>query len=192
MGKLIVSNVVSLDGHYLRLDGSPVPIPYDEALDSYGLELLREAGTLLLGRKTFELFRDYWPPVAGNAEAGASQREISRLNNAIDKVVISDALAPDPTRPWGETRIIGRAGAAEAVAELKRQSSKDILVFGSRTMWNGLQAHGLVDEIHLLVGPALLGGEAPLFTGTQPVLLTLIDAHREGTDYLIARYGVRQ
>jgi len=74
--------------------------------------------------------------VADDPDATPLQREISHLDNAIEKVVISDSLTPEETDPWRNTRIIGRADAHERIAELKGQTGKDILVFGSRTLWN--------------------------------------------------------
>lgn len=72
------------------------------------------------------------------------EREVSRLNSAIDKVVVSDSLTPDQTAPWPNTHIVSRGDAHEKIAELKRGPGRDILVFGSHTLWNDLLAHDLV------------------------------------------------
>ena len=94
------------------------------------------------------------------------EREISRRNNAIEKIVVSDTLRPEETAPWTETtRILPRAAALQEVAELKHGSGGDILVFGSATMWNELLQAGLVDELHVMVGPALLGSGTPAYVG---------------------------
>jgi dihydrofolate reductase len=154
MRKLIITNIVSLDGFYEGPDGNAMALPMDHSFDSYNVERLREADTLLLGRNTYEGFKGFWPQVGDDPAAAAEQlgipveyldtpihREISRLENAIDKVVVSDSLATDQTDPWRDTtRIFRRADAHELIAELKRGSGGDILVFGSRTLWNDLLA----------------------------------------------------
>jgi dihydrofolate reductase len=103
-------------------------------------------------RTTFEGFKGFWPSVADDPKATPTQREISRLDNAIDKVVISDSLTPEQTEPWRNTRIISRADAHQQIAELKRQKGKDILVFGSHILWNDLLAHDLGGWLTIIFG----------------------------------------
>jgi dihydrofolate reductase len=200
MRKLLVSNATSLDGYY-EGPGKNVMVlfdyrwdyPADESFDVYNVERLRAADTLLLGRTSYEGFKGFWPPVADDPNATPIQREISRLNNAIDKVVISDSLTSEETAPWHNTRVIGRAEAHEQIAELKGQSGKDILVFGSRTLWNDLLANDLVDDLHLMIGPVVLGAGTPLFDGQPAVSLRLIDTRTwDGSGNVLIRYEVRQ
>ncbi len=192
MRKLIVCNIISLDGYYEGPGKNVMALPFDEGFDRYNVERLRAADTLLLGRTSFEGFRSYWPPVADDPDARPVVREISRRNTAIDKVVISDSLTPEQTEPWHNTRIIKRAAAHRQIAELKRQPGQDILVFGSHTLWNDLLAGGLVDELHLMIGPALLGGGTPVFAGRAPVALRLLESHPlERSELVLSRYGVR-
>ena len=199
MRKLIVCNIMSLDGYYegpgkdvmALFDYRWEAYPEDESFDVYNAERLRLAGTLLLGRTSYEGFKGYWPPVAEDPNAMPVQREISRLNNAIEKIVISDSLTPEETEPWRNTRIIRRADAHEQIAELKRQTGKEILVFGSHTLWNDLLANDLVDELHLMIGPVVLGAGTPLFDGRPPISLRLIDTRTwDGSGNVLVRYEV--
>jgi dihydrofolate reductase len=200
MRKLIVSNIMSLDGYYEGLGKNVMVLfdyrwevyPMDESFDVYNAERLRAADTLLLGRVSYDGFKSFWPSVADDPNATPIQREISRLNNAIDKVVVSDSLTSEETDPWHEnTRIIRRAEAHEQLAELKRQPGKDILVFGSHTLWNDLLANDLVDELHLMIGPVVLGAGTPVFDGQPAVSLRLIETRTwDGSGNVLVQYEV--
>src|ERR671915_652344 len=103
MRKLIVTNIVSLDGFSTGPGANVMAMPMDHAFDSYNAERLRAADTLLLGRTTYEGFKLYWPGIADDPAADAVNQEISRLNGAIEKLVVSDSLTPDQTDPWRDT-----------------------------------------------------------------------------------------
>ncbi len=192
MRKLIVCNIMSLDGYYTGPGGNIMVMPMDEAFDAYNAERLRAADTLLLGRSSYEGFKGFWPSVADDPNATPTNREISRRNNEIGKVVISDSLTPEQTEPWRNTRIIGRADAHERIAELKGQPGGDILVFGSHTLWKDLLAAGLVDELHLMIGPVVVGAGTPMFDAQPSPPLRLIDTRTwDGSGNVLVRYAAR-
>ncbi len=191
MAKLIVTNIVSLDGYYDGPGGNVMVLPMDHRFDEYNVERLREAEVLLLGRNCYDMFRGFWPAVAEHQEATAAHRELSRLENAIDKVVVSDSIEPAQTDPWQDTtRIVRRPDARGYVADLKRQRTGDILVFGSRTLWNDLLAAGLVDELHLMVGCVVLGDGTPTFADPAAVSLRLLGVRTfDDSSNVLVRYA---
>ena len=194
MRKIIVYNVISLDGYHTG-PGNDVSVMFPmmgKVFDSYNAELLRTADLFLVGRISFELFQSFWPKVAENPtsdEWTPEQRELSQAGKSVKAIVVSDTL----TGNWPDIRIIRRADAYQQIAELKRQTGKDILMTGSRTLWNDLLAHDLVDEIHLLIGNRVLGEGVPVFVGKTPVSLRLIDVRKwEDSDNVLLRYEVRR
>lgn len=187
---LVVTNIISADGFYSGPNDDIMAMPFDTTFSDYNAERLRAADTLLLGRRSFEGFRDYWPSIADDPDQPPVEREISRLDNAIDKVVISDTLTDDNLGPWRDTtRIVRRADAHDAVRDLKRGPGREILMFGSHVLWNDLLQVGLVDELHLVIGAAFLGNGVPVFTGPRTGL-RLMDVRQLGDSQLIlARYA---
>jgi dihydrofolate reductase len=91
------------------------------------------------------------------------------------------------------TRIIRRADAHEQIARLKRQTGKDILVFGRHTLWNDLLANSLVDDLHLMISPVVIGAGTPAFDSQPAVSLRLIDTRTwDGSGNVLVRYEVRR
>jgi dihydrofolate reductase len=202
MRRLIVSNIMSLDGYFEGPGGDVMALPMDGFFDEHNLERLRAADTLLLGATTYTGLKGYWPAVAANPEVSPAvaanpdvadiHRETGLRNNEIPKVVVSDSLTADDTAPWTETTtIVRRADAHQAVADLKDRPGKDLLTFGSPTLWNDLVVAGLVDELHLMIGATVLGGGTPMFgAGPIPPLRLVNARRRDGSDNVLLRYEV--
>lgn len=194
MRKIIVFNIISLDGYHTGLNNEvSVMFPMmGGVFDTYNAELLRTADLHLVGRNSFELFQSFWPKVAENPDSEEwtpEQRELSQAGRSVKAVVVSDQLSGN----WPAIRIIRRADAYEQIAELKRQPGKDILITGSRTLWNDLLAHDLVDELHLMIGNVILGEGVSAFVGKPPAALRLVDVRTwEHSDNVLLRYEVRR
>jgi dihydrofolate reductase len=193
MRKIIVYNVISLDGYHTGPDNDvSVTFPMmGGVFDTYNAELLRTADVLLVGRVSFELFQSFWPKVAEHPDSEEwtpEQKELSQAGQSVKTIVVSDTLTGD----WSDIRIIRRADAYQQIAELKLQPGKAILMTGSRTLWNDLLAHDLIDEIHLMIGNHLLGEGVPVFVGQSPASLRLLDVRGwEDSDNILLRYEVR-
>ncbi len=153
MRRLVAWNVMTLDGYF---EGrSPWDLGFHETvwgdeLESFSLEQLREIGTLLFGRRTYEGMAGYWCKATG---------AIADMMNAVEKAVASRTLA---AADWNNTRLL-EGDAVEAVKALKAEDGKDVYVFGSADLLSSLLEAGLVDEYRLCVAPVVLGGGAPLF-----------------------------
>lgn len=192
MRSLVVCSIVSLDGFSAGPGGDVLALPFDDGFNAYALERLRAADTLLNGRTTHEEFHGYWPGLADDPDAPAIEREISRQHDAARHVVVSDSLEVPEDSPWADTTVVvPRAEAHDATRKLLADDGDDVLVFGSRTVWNDLLAAGLVSELHLLVGPTLLGDGVPVFTGA-PTGLRLVEARRlDASSLVLHRYDAR-
>ncbi len=190
MAKLIFSNMVSLDGYMAGPDGALDRLPMGSAFDDHNLELLRAAGTLLFGRVTFEVFQGYWPAVAQDASAGPVEAELASRTGGIDKLVVSDTLVLRPDAPWGDATVIPRALAHTRIRQLKSDTERDVLAYGSNQLMSDLLIHGLVDELYLLLANVVLGDGVRHFGSATSVSLMLVDERRlAGSDIVMLRYA---
>jgi dihydrofolate reductase len=130
----------------------------DDEMHGYFTGLLRSAGVLLFGRRTYQLMVPYWPDVARDQSEDAAANEFARVFDSLEKVVFSTTLK----QVEGNNTRIARADVADAVLALKRQSGKDISV-GSLSIASQLSERGLIDEYHFVVHPVVAGKGPRLF-----------------------------
>lgn len=140
---------------------------------------MANSGTLLFGRRTYEDFYSVWPK-------RTDDNPFTALLNKTQKYVASTTLK-EPL-PWINSTLLNR-DATEAVARLKAQPGKDLVVLGSGVLLQSLARSNLVDEYVLLIHPLVLGSGRRLFAdGGGFATLRLIDAKTTTTGVVIATY----
>jgi dihydrofolate reductase len=178
MGKLVVSEFVTLDGvmedpggaEGFERGGWALQFDRGPEGDKFKLDELMEADALLLGRRTYEGFAEAWP--SRTDEMGFADKM-----NSMPKYVVSTTLA-EPG--WQNSTVIGENVAGE-IAKLKEQPGGDILVAGSCQLVQTLIEHDLVDEWRLMVFPVVLGAGKRLFKdGAEKTPLRLVEAKQTG------------
>jgi dihydrofolate reductase len=188
MRRYVVSMIVSVDGYHEGPGKDVMAMPFDDGFSRHNVELLRGAGTLLHGSGFYD-GGGHWTRIAADASQPAVEREIGDINNRTEHVVVSDSLRLDPSWPWAHlTRIVPVAEAKDVVAALKEGDGGDILTFGSATTWNPLLEAGLVDELRVLVGPALLGDGTKVFSGGRVPLRLLESRVLPDSQLVLLRY----
>ncbi len=176
MSRLVVSVLTSLDGYFQGPGGDLTVMPFEDAFNTHNLELLSTAGTLVYGRTWYLENWDFWSKVAADSSADEREHGIARFVTTLPSILISDSMVPDPDAPWARTtRIVPRTAAPAELTRLKEKGDGDVLMFGSATTWNPLLELGLVDELIVLVGAALLGTGNKLYAGSRAGL-RLVDA----------------
>lgn len=166
MTKIIVSMWTTLDGYVAGSDGSMDWLRADSDLNDYETRLVDNAGALLLGRVTYTDFAGYWPAVArGEIAADEASRRYAHRLDQLEKFVASRTLA---AATWPTTRTIRDVTRAE-VARVKESVDGDIIVYGSLTLIEALSRLALIDEIHVIVHPVLLGQGRPIVASDQRI-----------------------
>lgn len=175
MARIVVSTMVSIDGYTEGAGGDVSAMPMDMAFARHNADRVRSAGRLLMGATTYRGMLQYWPDRVDDPDAIAEDRYIaSRYATDLGITVVSDELTPAEVPVWADrTEIVSRADSADHLARLRAVETDDILVFGSRTLWTELLGAGLVDELHVLVGPKVVAGDVHAFAGLPPIDLDL-------------------
>jgi dihydrofolate reductase len=132
---------------------------------------------LLLGKRTYDIFAAYWPYNQDDPIGAKFQR--------IDKYVLTHSADP---LTWDNSRKLS-GDPADAVAELKRNGDRDLLIQGSSTLYPPLLSARLIDQLVLITFPIVLGRGKRLFDGSEkPSGLKLVDHFVSSKGVAIASY----
>jgi dihydrofolate reductase len=192
MRKLIVSAFVSLDG-VMQAPGGPAEDPtggfrfggwvaphFDDSLGGTMGEMFSRPFSLLLGRKTYDIFAAHWP-YAGEDDP------IGKLFGAMTKYVASRNL--DLKLDWKNSISLG-PDAVAAVRRLKAEDGPDLLTQGSSDFLQTLFEADLVDELTVLTFPVILGAGKRLFQGkAAPHGLKLTSSLASDSGVMVGKYA---
>lgn len=185
MRKLILEEWLSLDGFVADSNGgldfftSP---ELNHQSDKDQAIFMDSIDTILLGRKTYELFIDYWPAATSDKEPIADKL------NSCRKIVFSGSLQKAPWGKWPEATAINQ-DPISAVRKLKEEEGKDIVMWGSISIAQELMENDLIDEYNFRICPSGIGSGRPFFPeGKAPVNFKLTEVVHYDSGMIFLKY----
>ena len=175
MRKVVVYELLSLDG---VAEAPDTFFGWDDALDERLAAEIEPQDAVILGRRNYAEWARFWPT--------SEIEPFATFINAVTKYV---ATSTPLDLEWANaTRIDG--GLVDFVKGLKQQGGRDIGVHGSISVAQTLLAAGVVDELHLTIGPMVAGRGRRLLDGVPAMNLELIRSEISPTGYLVVNYRV--
>ena len=146
MGKLFWQISTTVDGFMSGPDGELERTAgfTEPDFERYASEMLRSISGFVIGRKTYELFVDYWPTAEGE--------DADNLNR-LPKLIISTTLEKVE---WNNATLV-KGNVPETIRDFTSRSEKDVGVFGSSELASSLIRDRVIDEFRILVTPFILG-----------------------------------
>lgn len=176
MRKVVAYQLLSLDGVAEQPD--EFVTEFDDAMEENLGRVIAAQDSVLLGHRTYDEWAAFWP--TSDIEPFAS------FINGVQKFVVTST---PPEREWAHTEIV-QAGATDFVAELRDQPGGDIGVHGSILLTQSLLEADLIDELRLVIAPALQMQGRRLFDRGIPRRLSLTRRVTSPTGYLLLDYGL--
>jgi len=155
MKKVIFQMSASVDGY---VEGPNREIDWhvvDDEFNAFAVETLSSTDVLIMGRKTYELMAGYWPSAAGNDPA------VKEKMNSTPKLVFSRTLK---RVDWQNSRL-AEGTVADEVSRLKEVSGDGVLWVGGSDLAASFLEQNLIDELHIILTPLLLGAGKTMFEG---------------------------
>jgi dihydrofolate reductase len=184
MAKLIYAINASLDGYFVDADGSFDWSEPSEEVHQFFNDLIRPIGTHVYGRRMYEVMA-YWESITEDSDEPAVMIDFAQAWQAADKIAVSRTLTDITTRRtslWSEL-------TPDKLAGLKASSTQDVSIGGPELAGQAL-AWGLVDEIHLVIGPVIVGGGTTALPDNVRLDLRLLNVDRFDSGAVHLHYAV--
>src|SRR5882672_4673804 len=177
MRKLMMKMSISVDGFVGGPNGATDWIfkSSDEESTAWAVGPVREAGLIIIGRKSFENMAPYWPTATGPFAAPMNEIPKAVFTKNGFKNILPNAERSPAAASWAEARVFD-GDLADGIRKLKSEPGKPIVAIGGAGFMRSLIATGLIDEYHLVTHPVVLGDGLTIFNGVaQPLDLKLVD-----------------
>jgi dihydrofolate reductase len=174
--KIVAYELVSLDGVADHPDAFITE--FDDAMEENLASVIGAQDTVLLGRRTYDEWAAFWPK--SDIEPFAS------FINAVEKFVVTSTTPEDP---WTNATVVD-GDLAEFVNGLKQRSGNDIGLHGSIALTQSLLELGLVDQLRLVIAPAVQMNGRKLFDRGLPSRLSLTSNVTSPSGYVLLDYQV--
>jgi dihydrofolate reductase len=185
MRKIIMFNMVSLDGYFAAADGNIDWHVVDEEFDRMAAEMIMQFDTILFGRTTYQLFESYWPQALAAPDTSSDDRTVAQSIEDYKKIVVSKSLNEVA---WNNSELWHGVHLPE-IQKLKEQEGRDIVIYGSGTIVQALTNLGLIDQYKIMINPVILGAGKPLFANLNDQhSLKLLDSRTFASGNVLLTY----
>lgn len=200
MRKIIAAAFVSIDG-VMQAPGGPEEdrsggfefggwlVPHFDETGGGAVGRILERGDLLLGRKTYDIFAAYWPHFPTDPDAEGYDEGSAGIAKLFDRITKYVASRSERDLKWQNSEWLG-PDTAGALRRLKQEGGPDLFTQGSSDLLQTLFAEDLIDELHLLTFPILLGRGKKMFgDGVIPAGFRLIESSVTPKGVVITSYA---
>lgn len=172
MRKIVVFNLVTLDGYFAGKDGNIDWHHVDDEFNDFAIEHTASFGGLIFGHTTYKLFEEFWPKAMDDPKMSEEDRKIGHMIDDVWKMVFSKSLKEVS---WKNSKLYHDIDPEE-IKSWKKYDGKDMAIFGSGSIVTQFANLGLIDEYRLLVNPIVLGEGKSFWEGIEkPLKLKLTD-----------------
>ena len=176
MRKVVAYELLSLDGVAEAPD--TFIHTWDDVMDANLAAVIEPQDAVILGRRSYDEWAEFWP--------SSDIQPFSRFINGVDKYV---ATSRPLEHDWANTTVMG-GDPVEFVRDQKHDDGGEIGVHASITLTRALLAAGVIDELKLVIAPAIVGAGQRLFDGLAGINLEVIRSTTSPSGHLLANYRV--